>query len=70
MVYPISPLVVAVVVARKVVDVMMIAYSHLHFGLKRKMEVLNLALMILRLIVVGFARLMGFLMRAVVLRMR
>jgi hypothetical protein len=65
MVYPIFPL---VAVARKVVDVMMIAYSR--FELKRKMVMLNLALKILRLFVVGFARLMGFLMRAVVLRMR
>jgi hypothetical protein len=32
MVYPISPLVVAVVAVGKVVDVMMIAYLHLHFG--------------------------------------
>ena len=47
---------------------MMIAY--LHSALKWRMGVWNLALMILKLIVVGYERMMGFSMRAVVLKKR
>ena len=55
---------------RRVVDVMMIAYLHLHFELRLKMGVWNLALRIPKLIVVVWKTLMGFVMRAVVLRKR
>jgi len=55
---------------RRVVDVMMIAYLHLHFDLRLKMGVQNLALMIPKLIVVVWKTLMGSVMKGVESRMR